>query len=232
MSTAAAHQPNYIPWTGYFYKMLYCDNFVFMDDVIMAKPTFTNRNRIKTKAGVLWLTVPCTRDYGETLIRDVRCADNRWKKKHVGTLEMSYAKAPYFETYMPRLREIIWSDEVGITDLNIRLVKQIVEWLGISCVFHMASDLKVSGRGEDRIINYVTRLGADKYISGYGGSNYQNEARFKEANINLVYYDFRPPVYPQLWGKFEPGLSIVDLLFNCGSESLEILKSSGTLRKE
>lgn len=227
MTTVAAHQPNYIPWAGYFYKMLSCDDFVFADDLVMSTPSFTNRNRIKTKEGVVWLTLPCRYKVGETVIRDVEFADNRWRHKHLSKLEYSYRKAPYLDYYMPRLKEIIAQEAYSLCDLNLTLIKQIALWLGISCRLHLSSELRISGVKDDRIVNMVRHLGGRTYLSGLGGSNYQSEAKFTDANLNLMYYDFSPPTYPQLWGKFEPGLSIVDLLFNCGPDSPQILRDSG-----
>ena len=226
MKTVAGHQPNYLPWAGYFYKMAVCDDFILGDDMVMSRKSFTNRTRIKTKDGVAWLTVPCRLDCGETLIKDVSFVDEKWRRKHLMTLEASYKKSPYFQTYMPRLEEVI-SNADELCDLNIQLIRQIAEWLDISCSFHMSSALEVFKQGDDRLIDFVTLVGGRTYLSGTGGANYQSEEKFKEANLNLVYSSFRPPTYPQLWGKFEPGLSIIDLLFNCGPDSHEILRSSG-----
>lgn len=229
MKTVAIHQPNYLPWAGYFYKMLACDDFVFLDDVVLATRSFSNRNRVKTKDGTKWLTVPCTHTWGETLIKDVSIADQKWQKKHLRTLEESYRRAPYLDDYMPSLTEIILTNNTGLCDLNVRLIKQIAEWLNVSCSFHKSSEFGVSRSAEDRIIALVKRLGGTTYLSGYGGANYQTEEKFIEENLDLVYYAFKPPTYPQLWGDFEAGLSIVDLLFNCGPDSRSILDHSGAL---
>lgn len=228
MSIVAIHQPNYLPWPGYFYKIALCDHFVFLDDVVMASRGFTNRNRIKTKDGIMWLTVPCKHVFGQTQIKDVACADDNWRKRHVRTLEMNYRRAPHFDTYIGGLTEIILSDERNICNLNIGLIQQIANWLGLSCSFQLSSTLAVSGTGDDRLVNLVARLGGDTYLSGNGGANYQSEAKFQEADIRLLYYGFQPPTYPQLWGQFEAGLSVIDLLFNTGPDSRRILGQSGT----
>lgn len=230
--TIAIHQPNYFPWAGYFYKMLKSDEFVFLDNVVMATPGFTNRNRIKTKDGKLWLTVPCKYNYGRTLIKDVKFADTRWSNKHLKTLTSFYKKAKYFDKYIPHLEKIILSDNGSIADLNIKLAKQISEWLRITCVFHVSSELDPTGKGDDRLVDLVTRVGGEVYLSGYGGANYQSEEKFRHVNIELKYYDFKPPIYPQMWGEFISGLSILDLLFNCGPESRNLLQASGEVRGE
>ena len=231
MNIVAIHQPNYLPWSGYFYKIAKCDYFVFLDDVVMASPGFTNRNRIKTKDGVMWLTVPCKHDFGRSLIKDVECADDRWRRQHIRTLEMNYGKTPHFETYIGRLREIILSNERNISNLNVKLIEQIARWLGLSCSFQLSSRLDVSGTGDDRLINLVARLGGGTYLSGSGGAHYQSELKFSEAAIKLLYYDFEPPAYPQLWGPFEAGLSAIDLLFNTGPDSQRILRQSGRTKR-
>lgn len=176
----------------------------------------------------MWLTVPCKHVFGQTQIKDVACADDIRRKRHVRTLEMNYRRAPHFDTYIGGLTEIILSDERNICNLNIGLIQQIANWLRLSCSFQLSLTLGVAGTADDRLVNLIARLGSDTYLSGNGGANYQSETKFEEADIRLLYYGFQPPTYPQLWGQFEAGLSVIDLLFNTGPESQRILRQSGT----
>lgn len=223
------HQPNFLPWLGYFYKLTQCDVFVLLDNVQYTKNSFINRNRIKTPRGADWLTVPVIIKgrFGQ-LIRDVEINSSvDWRKKHLGTLEANYRKAKYFEPIFQGL-ETIYSvnDWINLCELNIMLLEWALSILGLKKNLVRASDLNLEGESTQLLIDIIKELGGDTYLSGFGGANYQEEELFEKAGITLTYYDFKHPVYPQLWNDFIPNLSIIDLLFNCGSESLDVLLGS------
>jgi hypothetical protein len=218
----AIHQPNYIPWLGYFYKIYKSDVFVFLDDVQFTKNSFQNRNRIKTSQGFTWLTEPVlTKGRFGQLTNQVRFNnDIPWKKKHIKTLEQEYRSAKYFDEYFPKLQNVYFkeeSKEYTLVEFNIKLIKFICEELGLNRRCEISSELKVVGKSTERLVNICRHLGGDAYLSGSGGNNYQDEAAFKDAEIELVYSDFCCPIYHQLWGEFVPNLSIFDYLFNCGN---------------
>ncbi|WP_323720622.1 WbqC family protein [Acetomicrobium sp.] len=220
------HQPNFLPWLGYFYKIAQCDVFVLLDNVQYTKNSFINRNRIKTPRGADWLTVPVIIKgrFGQ-LIRDVEVNGTvDWRKKHLRTLEINYRKAKYFEPIFEGLMAIyLANDWENLCELNIRLLNWTLSILGLKKQLVLASSLHVDGESTQLLIDIIKKLGGHEYISGFGGAHYQEEELFEKAGIMLTYYDFKHPVYPQLWTGFIHNLSIIDLLFNCGSESLGVL---------
>ncbi len=220
----AIHQPNFLPWLGFFYKMLKADIFVFLDNVQFSKNSYQNRVKIKSSQGAIWLTVPNLHNFGQ-LTKDMRMNNKEpWREKHLKTFEMNYKKAPYFNTFYPLISEIYYKkDWELLSEFNIELIKIICNFLGIKTKTIKASDLDVSGSSTGLLVSIVKKLGGSVYLSGYGGMKYQDEEKFKENGIELIYTDFKHPVYPQLWGDFIEGLSIIDLIFNCGKESLKYL---------
>lgn len=229
----AIHQPNYIPWLGYFYKMANCDIFVFLNDALHSKKYYTHRSRIKTKDGVRWLTVPLSAK--EVKINElVICNDVKWQLKHWNIMETAYRKAPYWDEYSSYFKDIydkkiIWS---SLSELNYKIISIIRDLLGITTPTVESSELQIeSKKGSERNLCICKQLGADIYLSGEGAKRYNDEEAFNREGINLAYtnykYPLRFPVYHQLWGDFAPNLSIIDLLFNEGPNSLEILKSPG-----
>jgi len=220
----AIHQPNFLPWIGYFYKMYKSDIFVFLDNVQFSKNSYQNRVKIKTSQGAQWLTLPVFHKFGQ-LTKDVRINNNeKWKEKHLKTIELNYKKAPYFNQIYDLLVKVYTNNKWELmTDFNIELITAICNFLDIKTKTIRASSLNTSGSATELLIDIVKKVGGDIYLSGKGGMKYQDENRFKEESITLIYTNFKHPVYPQLWGEFIEGLSIIDLLFNCGEESIYII---------
>ncbi|MGI6776574.1 MAG: WbqC family protein [Acetivibrionales bacterium] len=214
----AVHQPNYIPWMGYFYKIYKSDVFVILDDVQYVKRSFINRNKIKTHRGELWLTVPVSFTEGS------RCKINRvninneqdWKHKHLQNIEINYKKSAHFNEYFAEFKSVLMQDWTKLSDLNIVLIKNICKVFGIGTDILCSSQLEVEGDSTERIINICKTLGADEYLSGSGGAKYQDEGMYHRHNIKLVYSNFVQEPYQQLWGDYIRNLSIIDYMFNCG----------------
>jgi len=222
----AIHQPNFLPWLGYFYKMVNCDIFIILDNVQYEKNGLTNRTKIKTSQGPLWLTLPVKRNFPQ-IINEVELVDfPKQKEKIIKTLELNYQKSKYFNFLFPELKEILKKDWKYLSKLNIELIKLIKEKLKIKTRLEIASNYDVFGKSTDLLINLSKNFNADTYLSGQGGRRYQNEKKFNLAKIKLEYVNFTPPIYPQLWGDFISKLSIVDLLFNCGPQSINFLLSN------
>jgi hypothetical protein len=220
------HQPNYLPWCGYFYKIANSDIFVMLDNVKYSKNSFINRNQIKTPQGELWLTVPVRSEaLSNLLIKDTQISDkDNWRKKHLRTLEMSYKRAKFFDQIYNKIEKIYYkTDWDNLCMLNISLLEMALDELNLKTKLIRASDLDVEGKSTQLLINIIKQLGGSTYLSGYGGKKYQEENLFEESGIKLKYYDFVSPIYPQLWGDFIPNLSVIDLLFNCCPESMDIL---------
>ncbi len=225
---AAIHQPNFLPWLGFFYKWRQSDIFVLYDDVQFVRRGYTNRVKIKTQRGEAWITVPVKQkgNYHQTIGEIEIDREVNWKRKLLGTLTASYSRAPYFKRYIRRLEEILANDYILLAQLNTALLSWASAELKIEVPALEASSLPgISGASTERLVSVCRAVEAGHYLSGFGGQNYQEEELFVQQNIQLKVYDFKHPEYPQLWGEFIPGLSVLDLLFNCGQESSLILNT-------
>lgn len=222
-----AHQPVYLPWLGLFHKISLADKFVSFDRVQYLPKDWNNRNRVKLPDGRAWLTVPVlTKGHRLKGIDEIEI-DNRspWQRKHWRTLEHSYGKAPYFAEYAPFLEQVYKREWTHLAELNDEMLRWFLAVLGIDVEFTNASVHDFRGTKSALVLDMCRTLGADRYIFGALGRDYADVESFTRAGIEVVFQDYKHPTYPQLYGPFEPHLSIVDLLFNCGPESLEILRS-------
>jgi hypothetical protein len=227
---AAIHQPQYLPWLGYFDKMARADVFVLLDNVQFKKNEWQNRNRIRTPGdpGWQWLTVPVLHDHGQ-LINEVRLNGRiDWRSSHQKTLELNYTKSPFFTEYWPRLQTIYRREWPDLAALNIDLIRTLVELLGIRTKITVASGLPVTTSKTQRLIDICRAVGCDTYLAGAGCAEYMDFDLFKASGIGVQIQEYRHPKYPQLWGHgeedFIPYLSTLDLLFNAGSGALAVLR--------
>lgn len=221
------HQPNYLPYLGYFHKMAQCDVFVLLDDVQFMKRSYTQRVKIKAASGDLWLTIPVfTKNRRSQIINEVEIDTTQpWERKHWKTLVQSYNKARYFSVYSEFFEAVYESKHQNLGEFNEHMILKLAAELDIHTRLIKASSLGVSGVRTEKIIGICKALGGDIYLSGTSGVHYLEEEKFHEAGIRLEYQEFQHPIYPQLHGGFEPNLSVVDLLFNCGRESKYYLPS-------
>ncbi len=220
----AIHQPNYLPWIGFFHKMINCDVFVYAEDVQLSNKSVTHRNKIKCANGPLLLSVPLATK--RILIKDVLIFNEiDWAEKHFQSMQHCYARSRYWADYREKFRDIYSKKWEKLLDLNLAFLNLIREILDIKTKTIFSSDIpNLQGRKTERILDICSKLGGDVYLSGEGARVYNDEAAFKRDNIELRYQNFHHPVYPQLWGEFVDKLSIVDLIFNCGPESRKILE--------
>ena len=228
MTVAAIHQPNYIPWPGYFHKLAACDVFVYLDAVQYPRgQSFAARNRIKTPNGVVFLTIPVSvpkGHEGKASYLEVEFGDERWRDKHLKTVEQSYKRAPHFDEVFELYRDSLERGRTFV-DLNVGLIEAIAGYLGIETRRVLLSEtLESFGEKTDLIVDVCKTLEADVYLSGAGGGReYNDERLLNEHGIELRYDDYAYPEHPQLWDGFEPNLSVLDLLFNCGREGRELV---------
>jgi hypothetical protein len=219
-------QPGYLPWLGFFEQLYQSDVFVMYDDVQYDKQSWRNRNRIKTANGVQWLTVPVLFKFQATpLIYDIKI-DNKtqWKKKHCRAIQLSYSKAPYYKKYIDIFEEAYSKDWEYLVDIDFHFTMKLAECLGIKKKqIVRSSTLNVQGDRLDRLVQICKRFQADIFYEGAAGRNYIDESYFAGHGITVEYQDYNHPVYNQLYGDFVPYLSVIDLLFNHGDESLSIL---------
>jgi len=220
------HQPQYLPWPGFFHKIGKSDCFVFLDTAQFEKGGFQNRNRIRRPDSWMWLTVPIkSKGRFKQKICEVEINYSvSWQERHLNSIKMNYARAPFFcdlEEYFKKIYSSRWK---YLMDLNVRLIQFFLKYLKINTPFYYESKLKTTQKNTDRIIEICEKLGADTYLSGVGARAYLDEEKFRRARIKLIYQDFKYPVYKQCFGtNFIPNLSIIDLIFNCGKKSRELL---------
>jgi hypothetical protein len=222
------HQPNYIPYSGYFYKIAKSDVFVYLDNVQYPRgQSYAARNKIKTPNGETFLTIPVSipkEHKGKVKYTEVKFADNKWKNKHLKTIQLSYKRADYFNEVYELIEKELKMHE-SFVDLNIGLIESFAGYLEINTErIRLSELLEDFGQKTNLIIDICTKLHATHYLSGTGGGKeYNDEVLLNNNNIKLIYSDFNNPVYSQLWGNFISHLSIIDLLFNYGPKSRKIL---------
>lgn len=217
-----------MPWIGYFHKIASVDAFVMLDNVQYKKNEFQNRNKIKTSSGIQWLTVPVKYKFPQKISEVLINNNFRWQHKQIQALRTNYSKAPYFKEYFPFFTEIIEQPWEKLASLNCFLVEKLCQLLGLQAKLYIASVLGCFEEEPNlRLIQICQHLKADSYLSGIGGRNYLKLNLFKEANIIVNFQHFKHPVYNQLYGDFVPNLSIIDLIFNCGKSSSDLIISNG-----
>ncbi len=227
----SVHQPQYIPWLGYFDKIDSSDCFVYLDNVQYKRSEYQNRNKIRIKDGWLWLSVPViSNGLSRQKICDIKIEDDSvWRRKHLNSLKNWYRKAKFYKNYINFFEYTYNTHWDSLIDLNIHIIKFILEEFNIKTKIFNESQLDVNSQATQRIIDICKRLDADVYLSGTGGKEYLEEHKFKDSAIKLQYQEFNHPTYHQLYSTkndFLPNMSIIDLLFNYGRESISIIRNA------
>ena len=223
MTTVHINQPRFLPALNYLQRMLIADIFVYRDDVQFAPKDWENRNKIKTRDGWIWLTVPVRSHHGIP-INDVEIDNTvpRWRGKIIQSIICNYARAPYYAEFMPTFEELLSKDWKRLVDLNYAIIHffrtawRMYERDGVKTKFVFASQLGCEGDTDEILIAMCKKLGATTYLSGAEGRNYNRLHRWDEEGIRLRYHDYTYPEYPQQHGDFLPWLCALDLLLNCG----------------
>jgi hypothetical protein len=227
------HQPEYLPYIGFFHKASKADKFIFVDHVQFLKKSFQNRNRIRVAPGLngwSWLTVPViTKGKRFQRINEVEIDNStQWGKKHWKTIYLNYKKAPFFNNYKDFFEEIYSKKWNKLQDLNEKIICYLFEKLEIKISIFRSSDYDFKGAKTDLLIEMCKKIGADTYLSGAGAreSDYVEIEKFKNNKLFHIFSDFNHPVYPQRFMNtgFLPCMSVIDLLFNCGEKSINIIK--------
>jgi hypothetical protein len=224
--TVSINQPAYLPWLGYFERIARSDLHIVLDHVQFEKNSFTNRNKVRTKEGSTWLTVPLatTGRFGDLPIRSLEFAANdSWSKKHWATLRMNYARAPYFDAYAPAYERLYAHPWSGFMPMVRAFLEQHLRDLGIATPLMFSSEMKVHGAKSELVLNLCRRVAADRYLSGAMGRVYLDETSFTAAGISVAYQAYCHPTYAQCQPGFVSAMGVLDLLFNHGPASRGIL---------
>lgn len=221
-------QSNYIPWKGYFDIINMVDEFILFDDRQYTRRDWRNRNMIKTAQGLHWLTIPVrTRGRFEQRIDKTMIGGSDWADQHWKTILHAYRSAPFFDLYQKTLEAVYRaSGEELLSAVNRRFLEAICDLLHIRTQLSWSTDYPTTGHKTERLVNLCRLAGATAYVSGPAARVYLEEERFLDAGIDLTYMDYSNyPQYEQLYGPFEHGVSIIDLLFNTGPDAHRYMKS-------
>lgn len=235
MKRVAILQSSYIPWKGYFDLMRQVDEFILYDDAQFTKRDWRNRNQIKTKDGLLWLTIPVhVKGLFTQAIKDVLISDPSWGDKHFKTIAAAYARAPHFRGYRDMVEELYrGAASLRLSDVNRRFIEAFAQVLGIGTKLSWSMDYRLPEGRVERLVALCQQAGATAYLSGPAARDYIDPKLFADAGIDLSYMDYGGyPEYPQLYPPFAQHVSIVDLIFNVGPDARQYLEraknSAGT----
>jgi hypothetical protein len=231
--TVVITQSNYIPWRGYFDMLRSADEVVLLESVQYTRRDWRNRNRIKTAQGTTWLTVPVeAKGHYLQAIDETRIIDAQWATKHIRTIELAYSRAPHYAELAPWLFDLLRgvAAEPLLTKVNEQLLRALCERLGITVPIRRCSDVLDrsalrSMRPAERLLAIATELGSTRYLSGPSARDYLDIGLFEAAGIQVSWMSYDGYAeYSQLWGVFEPYVSIVYLIFNTGPEAARYLE--------
>jgi hypothetical protein len=225
----AINQPTYLPWMGYLDLISQVDLFVILDNVQFVKQSWQQRNRIRGGGGLQWLTVPIVfRGRSGQPIKDVEIRDPEFARDHIRALELAYRRAPYFLQYFPALSQKIHDLRQGpLLNLNLGLIEWALDILEIKTPMVRGSSLNVNGKRTELLANICESVAATQYISPLGSAEYlvAEQNILRERGIDIFFQNYQHPIYPQVFGPFEPFASVIDLIFNCGEQSAQIMRS-------
>ncbi|HNN12260.1 MAG TPA: WbqC family protein [Anaerolineales bacterium] len=222
MKKVAILQSNYIPWKGYFDMIALVDEFILYDDMQYTRRDWRNRNQIKTPQGIQWITVPVqVKGKFHQKIRETEIDGSEWAGVHWKALFQNYRRAPYFSEIASWLEPLYLEGSYShISHLNRTFIDAICRYLGITTVIKNSWDYSLLDGKTERLADLCLQAGGGEYISGPAAKDYIEEKVFAEAGIKLTWFDYIGyPEYPQLWGEFSHGVTILDLLFNCGKDA-------------
>lgn len=222
-------QSNYIPWKGYFDFIASCDEFVLLDEVQYTRRDWRNRNKIKTKDGLQWLTIPVeVKGKYEQRIDETRVSDPQWHIEHRRALRHAYAKAPHFDAVWPRI-DAIYEDlanESLLSRINERFIRGIAEYLRIETPIRRSTEFHAGQGKNERLIEICERLGATIYLSGPAARAYMDPSLWSGHGIDVRFKSYVAyPEYPQLHPPFAHAVTVLDLLFNAGPDAINYLRS-------
>jgi hypothetical protein len=223
------NQSNYIPWKGFFDSINSVDLLIILDTVQYTRKDWRNRNRVKTPTGVHWLNVPVELKKGDfsQKIEEVKIADSQWGEKHWNTLVRCYAKAKYFDTYAARFEKLYLQPVSSmLSEVNLSFIKAICGILGIKTPIRSSREFKAREGKSERLLDFAQQTGSTEYWNGPKSKDYLDETLFKDAGINVKYFDYSGyPPYPQLHGDFVHEVTVLDLIFNTGPDAIKYMKS-------
>jgi hypothetical protein len=229
VKTAVIHQPDFMPYIGFFHRLLQADIFILLDHaqfVNHSSRSWTHRDKIKTANGERWLTIGVVKAPHGTPINQIALADNDWREKNLNLLQENYHEAPYFAGLFPRVQALYAVPCKRLVEFTTASIKMLMDWFGIEIPMINSSDMQPNGKKNELLVDLLKKAGANRYLSGLGARNYYQAGPFSDADIEVLWQQFIHPVYPQQFGEFIPYLSSIDLFFNCGIEQARVILRS------
>lgn len=220
------NQPAYLPWLGYFHRIAVSDLHIVLDHVQFEKNSFTNRNKIRTKDGWCWLTVPLKTKgrFGDLAISALETAnDSRWNEKHFTALRINYSRTPFYAAHEPFLRRFYEAPHSSFMEMTNTLTEYLLQAFAIKTPLVFSSSMNIYAKKDELVLDLCKAAGAKCYLSGPLGRNYLREELFQEAGIKVIYQDYQHPVYRQSFSDFVPSMAAIDALFNHGPDTAQIL---------
>jgi hypothetical protein len=229
-----AHQPVYLPWLGLFHKIALADLFCYFDIAQYQTKDFNNRNKIKTHNGEMWVSVPVeSKNHFAKSVGEIRVVQDGWQRKHFKSISLAYRKAPYFKDYIGQFEEILTAESHDtLSALNFAILRLMMNILAITTPVVKASDYQFQGTKSDLVLDMCVQLKANVYIFGAQGRDYADVGSFRARGVEPYFQEYLHPIYRQLHGEFKPYMSAVDLLFNEGPQSFEIIMSGNATRDD
>jgi hypothetical protein len=223
------HQPAFNGWLGYYDKIIWSDIFVFLDTVQFEKNSFTNRNKLKLVNGeTTWLMIPLKmKGHLGSSMKDLEIDNSqKWRKKHLSTLQMNYSKAPYFKEVYLLIKDLYDQGHDNFSDFSFEFLKITLDYLEVNTKVLRSSELEIDGLKSDLVLNICKSLKASEYLSGINGKDYLDEKSFEDNNIKLHYQSYNHPEYKQFSGNFISHLGIIDFMMNEGRNIYSKKKNS------
>jgi hypothetical protein len=229
MKCIAILQSNFIPWKGYFDMINKVDEFVIYDDAQYTRRDWRNRNLIKTPEGVKWLTIPVeVKNKFRQTIRETKVSDHNWIKKHLGTIKHNYTGTKHFGEINDWISMIYerCEKEIFLSEINLLFIREVTGYLGIKTKISFSTDYILEGDKSGKAMNICLQSGAKEYLTGSAAKAYLDTEAFNKAGIKVTWMDYSGyEEYPQLYPPFTHNVSIIDLIFNTGSNSVNYLNS-------
>lgn len=214
------HQPNYLPYLGFIDKLRKSDVFVIYDDAQFSKGDFQHRNRIRIYHGWKWLTVPVEKKHipiNQIEIKnEVKIEGFNWQQAHFKEIHDNYKKAPYYLSFEKEIRKIYEQEYDMLIDINMKLIKFLIKSFEIDTKIVYSSEFGFSSKSTEKLVDLVSVIGGDVYLSGPMGKDYLDLKQFEKKDIQVIFQNFKHPVYRQQYDGFEPYMTAIDSLLNVG----------------
>jgi len=224
----AGHQPQYMPYIGFFNKISKADVFVFVDNIQFTRKTWQQRTLIKSDNKPMYLTIP-VKKHGkfDQLINEVEIIDNGWRKKHWKSICLSYGKTPYFHLYKDALEEFYNKEWPLLNDFCSALLRYFIDAIGIKFEkIYTGTELNIHGEKTDLLLDICKKTGCNTYLSGEGALAYVNEEKFKKAGLSHIFNEYTPNPYSQYGKQFIDGMAIIDVMFMNGPKTIDVIKGN------